>query len=58
MLFDKSRIHPVYLGRKHMALASTRAGVTDAVQVNWSDIYTQARIAELRRDSPLPKAAE
>jgi hypothetical protein len=26
--------------------------------VNWSDVYTQARVAELRRDKPLRRAAE
>jgi hypothetical protein len=25
---------------------------------SWTDVYTQARVAELRRDKPLRKAAE
>ena len=61
MLLDKSRILAVYLGGKRMALPERDYDprqVTDAVQVNWTDVYTQARVAELRRDRPLPKAAE
>jgi imidazolonepropionase-like amidohydrolase len=60
MLLDKSRILAVYLGGKLMALPDRSYDprqVTDAVQVNWSDIYTQARVAELR-SGRLPKAAE
>ena len=32
--------------------------VTDRALVNWTDVYTQARVAELRRDKPLRRAAE
>ncbi len=61
ILLDKSRILAVYLGGKRMALPERDYDprqVTDAALTNWSDIYTQARVAELRRDKPLPKAAE
>jgi imidazolonepropionase-like amidohydrolase len=61
ILLDKSRIHAVHLGGKRMALPQRDYDprqVTDAALVNWSDVYTQARVAELRRDRPLPKAAE
>ncbi|WP_395708825.1 amidohydrolase family protein [Reyranella sp.] len=61
ILLDKSRIHAVHLGGKRMTL--TERGydpreVTDKALVNWSDVYTQARVAELRRDTPLRRAAE
>ena len=61
MLLDKSRIHAVHLGGKRMALperAWDPREVTDRALVNWTDVYTQARVAELRRDKPLPRAAE
>jgi imidazolonepropionase-like amidohydrolase len=61
ILLDKSRIHAVHLGGKRMALperAWDPREVTDRALVNWTDVYTQARVAELRRDKPLPKAAE
>ena len=31
---------------------------TDAALANWTDVYTQARVAELNRDKPLRRAAE
>ncbi len=61
ILLDKSRIHAVHLGGKRMALperAWDPREVTDRALVNWTDVYTQARVAELRRDKPLPRAAE
>jgi len=61
ILLDKSRIHAVHLGGKRMALPERDwdpRQVTDAALSNWSDVYTQARVAELRRERPLPKAAE
>ena len=61
MLLDKSRIHAVYLGGRRMALPARDYDprqVTDAAMTNWSDVYTQARVAELRRDKPLRRAAE
>jgi len=61
ILLDKSRIHAVHLGGKRMVLPERDwdpRQVTDAALSNWSDVYTQARVAELRRERPLPKAAE
>jgi imidazolonepropionase-like amidohydrolase len=61
MLLDKSRFHAVHLGGKRMALPERDYDpreVTDQSMVNWSDVYTQARVAELRRDKPLRRAAE
>jgi cytosine/adenosine deaminase-related metal-dependent hydrolase len=61
LLLDKSRIHAVYLGGKRMALPSRDYDpreVTDAALVSWTDVYTQARVAELSRDKPLRRAAE
>ena len=61
ILLDKSRIHAVHLGGKRMALPERDYDpreVTDRALVNWTDVYTQARVAELRRDKPLRRAAE
>lgn len=61
LLLDKSRIHAVHLGGKRMALPARDYDpreVTDAALANWSDVYTQARVAELRRDRSLRRAAE
>ena len=61
ILLDKSRIHAVHLGGKRMALPPRDYDpreVTDASLINWTDVYTQARVAELRRDKPLRRAAE
>ena len=61
ILLDKSRIHAVHLGGKRMALPDRTwdpREVTDRALVNWTDVYTQARVAELRRAKPLPRAAE
>lgn len=61
ILLDKSRIHAVHLGGKRMALPERGydpRGVTDAALTNWTDVYTQARVAELRRDKALRRAAE
>jgi imidazolonepropionase-like amidohydrolase len=61
MLLDKSRIHAVHLGGKRMALPARDYDpreVTDAAMVSWTDVYTQARVAELNRNKALPRAAE
>jgi imidazolonepropionase-like amidohydrolase len=61
ILLDKSRIHAVHLAGKRMALPERDYDpreVTDRALVNWTDVYTQARVAELRRDKPLRRAAE
>src|SRR5260370_19642150 len=58
ILLDKSRIHAVYLGGKRMALPERTwdpREVTDRALAHWTDGSTQARVAELRRDKPLPK---
>ena len=52
---------PCYLGGKRMALPERDYDpreVTDQALVSWTDVYTQARVAELRRDKPLRRAAE
>src|SRR5262249_18263954 len=61
ILLDKSRIHAVHLGGKRMALPPRDYDpreVTDKALVSWTDVYTQARVAELSRDKPLRRAAE
>ncbi len=61
ILLDKSKIHAVHLAGKRMALPERSYDprqVTDAALTNWTDVYTQARVAELRRDKPRRKAAE
>jgi imidazolonepropionase-like amidohydrolase len=61
ILLDKSRIQSVYLAGKRMALPQRHYDpreVTDKALVSWTDVYTQARVAELRRDKPLRRAAE
>jgi imidazolonepropionase-like amidohydrolase len=61
MLLDKSRIWAVHVGGKRMALPERdydSREVTDKALVSWTDVYTQARVAELRRDKPLRRAAE
>jgi cytosine/adenosine deaminase-related metal-dependent hydrolase len=61
ILLDKSRIQDTYLGGKRMALPERdydSREVTDKALVSWTEVYTQARVAELRRDRPLRRAAE
>jgi imidazolonepropionase-like amidohydrolase len=61
VLLDKRRIHAVHLGGRQMAVPARDYDprqVTDASLANWSDVYTQARVAELGRDRPLRRAAE
>lgn len=61
LLLDKSRIKAVYLAGKRMAVPERGYDprqVTDAALTNWSDVYTQARVAELNRDRPVRRAAE
>jgi imidazolonepropionase-like amidohydrolase len=61
ILLDKSRIQAVHVGGKRMALTQRDYDpreVTDSALINWSDVYTQARVAELSRNRPLHKAAE
>ncbi|MBV8408775.1 MAG: amidohydrolase family protein, partial [Alphaproteobacteria bacterium] len=61
MLLDKSRIHAVHVDGRRVALPQRDYDpreVTDKAMVNWGDVYTQARVAELLRDNPLQRAAE
>ncbi len=61
VLLDKTKIRAVHLAGKKMALPDRSYDprqVTDAMLVNWSDVYTQARVAELNRSKPRRRAAE
>jgi imidazolonepropionase-like amidohydrolase len=52
LLQDKSRIRAVYIGGKEIRIADRPYDprqVTDFSLVNWTDLYTQARVAELCR---------
>src|SRR5712675_805008 len=58
ILLDKSRIHAVHLGGKRMALperAWDPREVTDRALVNWTDVYTQARVANCAATSRCPR---
>jgi len=61
ILLDKTKIRAVHLAGKQMAIpdrAYDPRQVTDAALANWTDIYTQARVAELARSKPRRRAAE
>jgi imidazolonepropionase-like amidohydrolase len=61
LLLDKSRIRAVHLAGKLMHIPErgySPRQVTDKMQVNWTEVYTQARVAELRRKAPRRAAAE
>ena len=50
MLQDKRRIRHVHIGGKRMEIperAYDPRKVTDIAWTNWSDLYTQERVAEL-----------
>src|SRR5579871_4473588 len=60
MLLDKTKIRAVHLAGKKMAIpdrAYDPRQVTDAALANWTDLYTQARVAELNRAKPRRRAA-
>src|SRR5207253_2399650 len=60
VLQDKSRLRAVYIGGKEIALQDRPYDprlVTDFALSNWTDLYTRARVAELRGQA-LPLAAE
>ncbi len=60
ILQDKSRLHAVYIGGKEFRLADRPYDprkVTDFALSNWTDLYTQARVAELH-GQPRRLAAE
>ena len=61
MLLDKSKIRAVHLAGKRMAIPDRPYDprqVTDAALANWTDVYTQARVAEINRAKPRRRAAE
>jgi imidazolonepropionase-like amidohydrolase len=60
LLLDKSRIRAVHLAGKQMSIPERGYDprqVSDATQVNWTELYTQARVAELRRPKAPRRAA-
>lgn len=55
VLQDKARIRAVYIAGKKIDLPDRPYDprrVTDFSLVNWTDLYTQERVAELRRERP------
>lgn len=61
VLQDKSRIRAVHIGGKQIHIAERPYDprqVTDFALSNWTDLYTRARVAELRRQRPHLAAAE
>jgi imidazolonepropionase-like amidohydrolase len=61
LLLDKTRIRAVHLAGKPMSIPARGYDprkVTDKMQVSWTDIYTQERVAELRRKNTPRRAAE
>ena len=61
ILQDKSRIRHVHIGGKEIripARAYESYKVTDLALINWTDLYTQERVAKLRRERPQTLAAQ
>lgn len=61
ILLDKSRLRGVYLAGRAMTIADRPYDprkVTDFSLSNWTDLYTQARVAELRGERRRLEAAE
>jgi imidazolonepropionase-like amidohydrolase len=61
ILQDKRRLRAVYIGGKEIRLADRPYDprqVTDFALSNWTDLYTQARVAEMRGQSRRLEAAE
>ena len=61
LLQDKSRIRAVYIAGKVIDIPDRSYDprqVTDFALVNWTDLYTRERVAELRRQRPHLAAAE
>jgi len=61
LLQDKSRIRAVHIAGKEICIpdrAYDPRQVTDFALVNWTDLYTRERVAELRRQRPHLAAAE
>jgi cytosine/adenosine deaminase-related metal-dependent hydrolase len=61
VLQDKSRLHAVYIAGKEVRLPDRPYDprqVTDFALSNWTDLYTRARVAELRQQRLTLAAAE
>ena len=61
ILLDRSRLRGVYIGGREISLADRPYDprkVTDFSLSNWTDLYTQARVAELRGERRRLEAAE
>jgi imidazolonepropionase-like amidohydrolase len=61
VLQDKSRLRGVYIAGQEYRMADRPYDprqVTDFALSNWTDLYTQARVAELRGQRPRLEAAE
>jgi imidazolonepropionase-like amidohydrolase len=61
VLQDKSRLRAVYIAGREYRMADRPYDprqVTDFALSNWTDLYTQARVAELRGQRPRLEAAE
>src|SRR5260370_35766046 len=61
VLQDKSRLHAGYIARKEILVPDRPYDprqVTDFALSNWTDLYTRARVAELRQQCPTLVAAE
>ena len=61
VLQDKRRLRAVYIAGKEISLPDRPYDprlVTDFALSNWTDLYTQARVAELRLKPPHLAAAE
>jgi len=61
LLQDRSRIRAVHIAGKEIRIPERPYDprqVTDFALVNWTDLYTRERVAELRRQRPHLAAAE
>ncbi len=61
ILLDKKRLKAVHLAGRKVEIEERSYDprqVTDAALSNWTDVYTQARVAELRGNKPRKAAAE
>ena len=55
LLQDRSRIRAVHIAGKELRIPQRDYDprqVTDFALSNWTDLYTRARVAELRRQQP------
>ena len=58
---DKNRLHAVYIAGKEIRIPDRPYDprqVTDFALSNWTELYTRARVAELRQQRPTLAAAE